>query len=228
MPVPALISFASLDACAERLTDDMAACLGEAVSKRGRASLAVSGGRTPAHIFPILARKDLPWERLTITLADERWVDADHPDSNEGLARRLLLRGPAATARFVGLKTDDENPIDGLARVEAALATVPWPLDAVYLGMGEDGHIASLFPGTAAWAAAPGRVLAVAANGGRQSRISLSPAALRDSRQIYLVITGPDKRAILDAAMAPGPPGEFPVRLILDQDRVPVTVYAAP
>jgi len=155
----------------------MAACLAEAVAKRGRATLAVSGGRTPEHIFPILAQNDLPWDRITLTLADERWVDAGHVDSNEGLVRRLLMRGPASRASFTGLKSAHASPLDGHAQIEASLANLLWPLDGVFLGMGEDGHIASLFPGAGDWTDAPGRALAVAAGEGRQPRMSLSPAA---------------------------------------------------
>lgn len=221
-----MIPFATLGQCAERFTDDVAACLRKAVEKRGQASLAVSGGGTPEHIFPLLSRANLSWNRVSITLIDERWVDADHPDSNEGLARRLLMQGPAAEAGFVGLKTDHANPFDAQADIETALAALDWPLDAVFLGMGVDGHIASLFPDLENWADAPGRALAVAGSDERQPRMSLSPAALLDSRHIFLAITGPEKRATFDAALKPGPISQYPVRLVLHQERVPVNVYA--
>ena len=223
-----LISFLTLAGITERLTEDMSACLQGGIAKRGRASLAVSGGRTPEHIFPTLACRPLAWDRITITLADDRWVDGDHPDSNAGLTRRLLLKGPASAAHFVGLKTAHEHPDDGLAETEAALARMDWPLDVIYLGMGEDGHIASLFPGTGDWMAAPGRAVAVAATAGRQARMSLTSAALLDSWHIFMVISGAAKKATYEAALKPGPVGEYPVRLILHQDRVPVTVYVAP
>lgn len=151
---------------AEHLAEDMSECLQSGIAKRSRACLAVSGGRTPEHIFPALANKALPWDRVTITLADERWVDPVHPDSNEGLTRRLLLQGSASKARFVGLKTSHENPFDGHAETETALATLDWPHDVIFLGMGEDGHIASLFP-DGDWADVSGRILSVAASGTR-------------------------------------------------------------
>ncbi len=221
-----LTSFDSLADGARAFAEDVSGCLREALDQRGRASLAVSGGRTPEHIFPLLARERLSWDRISVTLADERWVASDHPDSNEGLARRLLMQGPVAAARFVGLKTAAENPHDGREGSEAALSTLDWPLDAIFLGMGEDGHIASLFPGSDDWMDAPGRALAVAASDQRQARMSLTPSAILDSRHIFLIITGPEKRAVYDAALKPGPVGELPVRLILHQDRVPVSVYA--
>jgi len=221
-----MIPFATLGHCAERFSNDVAACLRGAIDKRGCASLAVSGGGTPEHIFPLLSKSELSWDKVCVTLIDERWVAADHPDSNEGLARRLLMQGPASAARFIGLKTDHANPIDARVDVEAALDTLAWPLDAVFLGMGIDGHIASLFPDLENWGDAPGRALGVAGSAARQPRISLTPTAILDSRHIYLVISGPDKRATFDAALKPGPVGEYPVRLVLHQNRVPVTVYA--
>lgn len=219
-------SFATLEKCAEQFAADLGAHLKEAIALRGQASLAVSGGRTPQHLFPVLARQRVDWERLSITLADERWVDADHPDSNEGLARRLLMRGPAAAARFVGIKTQHQNPLDGQAQVNAALATLDWPLDAIYLGMGEDGHIASLFPDLDTWQDAAGLALAVPGSEKRQARMTLTPAALLNCRHIFLVICGPQKRATYDAALKPGPPGQYPVRLIIHQNRVRLSLYA--
>jgi len=222
---PQELCFPNLADCVAKLAADLADCLGHAVDRRGRAGLAVSGGRTPEHIFPALSRKPLAWDRVSITLADERWVDVDHPDSNEGLARRLLMQGPAAQARFIGLKTASETPFDGEAGVEANLAALDWPLDAVYLGMGEDGHIASLFPAATDWRDAPGRALAVGAAGSRHPRMTLTPGALLDSRHIFLAITGPEKRAAFEAALRPGPLVQYPVRLVLHQTDVPVTVY---
>ncbi len=224
--MPDLIPFPTLETAAHRLAEDIATCLQGAVDTHGRSSFAVSGGRTPEHILPIIADKALPWDRITITLADERWVAADHPDSNEGLTRRLLMQGPAAAARFVGLKNGRDDPFSGQEKSNTALATLDWPLAAVFLGMGEDGHIASLFPGDGNWREAPGRALAVAASGIRQPRMSLTPGALLDSHHIFLILTGTDKRAAYDAALKSGPAEELPARLILRQDRVPVTVYA--
>lgn len=222
---PQEICCADLDDCVAKLVTDLADCLDRAIVDRGHASLAVSGGRTPEHIFPALSRKPLAWDRISVTLADERWVTVDHSDSNEGLARRLLLQGPASNARFIGLKTAFDNPFDGQAEVETDLAGLDWPLDAILLGMGEDGHIASLFPGAGDWLDTSGRALAVGASGERQPRMSLTPAALLDSRHIFLVITGPQKNATLDAALMPGSVLELPVRLVLHQKQVPVTVY---
>ncbi len=219
--------FSTLRDCAERIAGDMADCLDGAVKERGHATLAVSGGRTPELIFPPLSRANISWPDITVTLTDERWVGADHPDSNEGLVRRGLLVGPAAQARFVGLKTPAPSSRQGREETETRLVGLSWPLDAVFLGMGEDGHVASLFPGDEDWMDAPGKSVAVAPKGTRRPRVSLTPKALLSSRRIFLVLSGDEKNAAYDAALKPGPVSEFPLRLVLHQESVPVTVYRA-
>ena len=211
--------------CFREVVADVSALILASVENYGQASIAVSGGRTPKHIFPILASKCLPWAQVSITLADERWVVPKHPDSNEGLARRLLMQGPAAAARFIGLMTSAKNPFDGQEKCGVALAGLEWPLDGIFLSMGEDGHIASLLPGESDWLGATTRTFPVAALGQRQARMSLTPRALLDCRHIFLVIIDTQKRATYDTAKRPGPVGELPVRLVLHQDQVPVTVY---
>jgi len=227
MALPERKHYATLEEAGANLAADLAAWLGRAVEERGRAALAVSGGRTPEHVFPILRQADLAWPNIRVTLTDERWVGPDNGASNEGLARRLLLTGPAATARLIGLKTSAPSPEEGLAEADRLLATVSWPLDAVFLGMGEDGHIASLFPGDLGWRARRGRCHAVAEAPDGRPRISLTPGALLDSRRIFLILSGAKKAAAYARAGESGPPEELPFRHILRQDAVPVSVYAA-
>jgi 6-phosphogluconolactonase len=213
--------------CVELFVKDIAGCLKTAINSRSHATLAVSGGRTPEKIFPSLAQEVLDWDRVVITLADERWVPPDHADSNEALTRKLLMKGPASVARFVGLKTHHGDPFEGLDGCARRLDTLNWPLDVVFLGMGEDGHIASLFPGRSDWTDAPGKVMGVVGSQGRHPRMSLTPAALLNSNHIIVVINGAEKRAAFDAAMEPGPISDYPIRLLLHQKQVPVTIYAA-
>lgn len=218
-------------ALASQLAADIAQRLRAAVADRGRASLVVSGGRTPVPMFEALRTEPLAWERVTVTLADERWVPADAPDSNERLVRAHLLQDAAAAACFVGLTTAAATPEAGRAGVEAALQSVPRPFDVVVLGMGNDGHTASLFPDAPELQAGlTARALCVPAHPPSvpQARISMTLAALLDSREILLHLVGADKRDIYERALAGQEVEDMPVRAVLHQDQVPVHLYWAP
>lgn len=135
------------------LVRDVAFRLQQAVAERGRALLAVSGGRSPIPLFHALRDIDLPWTEITITLVDERCLPAEHPDSNAHLVRQHLLVGPAAAAHFVPffeqIYDSDEQSLEGLcAAANERLAELAWPLDVAILGLGADGHSASLFAGS--------------------------------------------------------------------------------
>lgn len=131
---------------AKELADFVAQRLRTGVSERGRALLVLSGGSTPVPFFEALAQCDLDWSRVTITLADERWVPEEHADSNARLVKAYLLQGRAAQANWVPLFNDEVTPQGGQAAIEQTLAGLCWPADVVVLGMGGDGHTASLFP----------------------------------------------------------------------------------
>ena len=218
--------FPTLKSCAAAIARAIGETLGHAIERRGEAVLALSGGRTPRHILPLLGKQPLDWSKVTLTLVDERWVDPSHPDRNEKLVGDFLLTGAAMAARFVSLKTPPPTPEQGIDAARANLDKLSWPLEAIFLGLGEDGHIASLFPGDGAWEEATGRCVAVPASGDRLARISLSPRALLDCRRIYLLFAGPGKAKAFAAALNPGPLRDHPLRLVLNQEKVPVFVYA--
>ncbi|WP_243294381.1 6-phosphogluconolactonase [Geothrix mesophila] len=213
------------------LAQDVARRLKEDLAHEDRTVLVVSGGRSPVPLFQALSRLALPWERVTVTLADERWVPADHPDSNEALVRDHLLQSRAAAAGFVPLFTGDAGPEQGAPAVCAALAELPRPFSRVILGMGEDGHIASLFPGAAELdegLTTEAAALAVHPPHAPHPRLSLSLRALLDARDLVLMISGPAKRRVLERALEDGPVEDLPVRAILRQTAVPVSVCWAP
>lgn len=198
----------------------IAADLRAAVAERGRASLVVSGGTTPSPLFAALREHELPWENVAITLADERWVSPEHTASNEALVRRELLAGTAARACFVPLKNLAPTPEQGTAETERALATTARPFDVVILGMGEDGHTASLFPGAAELAAGldlenPASCLAVHPPDLSLPRLSLTLRALLDSRRIVLHFTGESKWQVYQRAQEEGSLEELPIRGVL-------------
>ncbi len=218
---------------AANLAGAIAAQLSEALRHRPLASLVVSGGRTPYPMYGHLARHRLDWSRVRITLADERWVATDDPDSNECHVRASLLRHEAAAAQLIGLKNDARRPADGAEAAWAALASIPRPFDAVVLGMGDDGHVASLFPGVPELAVgldakAPPGCIAVQPLTAEHARMSLNLAALLQSRQIFVQIIGALKRRVYERAKAPGPESDMPIRAILRQNLVPVALYWCP
>lgn len=225
--------FPDATALAHALAGELKVDLDEAVSARRSASLVVSGGRTPVRLFQQLRTEKVDWKNIWITLADERWVDTAVEDSNERLVREHLLAGAAAAAHFVGLKNPAPTPEAGAEWSWRALSRVPRPFDIVMLGMGNDGHTASLFPGSLALAraldvsGAPGCV-AVNALAAPHARVSLNLAALLDARRIVLHIEGDVKWQVYQRARVPGSAAELPVRAILHQKEVPVDVFWAP
>lgn len=228
---PEFRGFADAAAMATALAASVAGTLEGALRRTGRASLVVSGGRTPEPLFARLGVRRLDWADVWITLADERWVPAGDPAGNEALVRSSLLVGPAAAARFVPLYTGDATPDAGEAACARRLAAMPRPFDLVLLGMGDDGHTASLFPGSPDLRRAldgAGPCAAMGAPGPGPARMTLTLPTLLDARRIAILITGGAKRAVLDAALAPGPVEDMPVRAVLRQDRVPVEIFWAP
>jgi len=227
----ALREFADAATLTAALAQHVAKRLKEDLAQQARATLVVSGGTSPVPLFEALSGQPLDWSRVAVTLADERWVPPDHADSNEALVRAHLLKGPAASAQLVPFWTGAATPEAAVATVSAQLDTLPKPFSAVILGMGEDGHTASLFPGAAELAeglATTAPVLAVHPPVAPHPRLSLSLHALLQSRDIVLLITGSAKRAKLEEAQGEGPVADLPVRAILRQTAVPVSVFWAP
>ncbi|PJG49251.1 6-phosphogluconolactonase [Sphingobium sp. LB126] len=213
---------------AANMAQRIAALLADAIAARGVATIALSGGRSPKPVLEALSQVALDWDKVIVTLVDERWVAPDHADSNERLIRENLLRGKAAAARFVPMKNDAADAYAGQAECEATFAALPWPLDIILLGMGEDGHTASLFPEAGELAeglSTQAHVLAVTPPAAPHQRMSLSASAILASRHIFLQIGGAAKKAVYDRALAGGPVEELPIRVALCQHGVSVEVW---
>lgn len=220
---------------------DLAAALAQAVADqlraglaaRGAACLALSGGRTPGRFFAALARQELDWSKVSVTLVDERWVPLDSPRSNEALLRRGLLQGPAAAAKVVSLVTGDAGPEEGLHEVADRIAALPLPFDAVVLGMGADGHTASFFPGGDRLAeaidpAGSALVLPQRAPGAGEPRITVTLPLIVAARSVYLHIEGAEKAAVLKTALQDGPLADMPVRAVLRHPEASLEIYWCP
>lgn len=210
----------------QQLTEEFAktiiAILSDGIAKEGRASLLVSGGRTPLPLFKLLSEAQLDWSKVDISLVDERWVDNDHEASNEKLVRENLLVGSAAKANFVGLKTAAEDARDGVAECTANLEGIKTPFDVLILGMGEDGHTASLFPCSQEVSAGidmhtTASYIAVTPGEAPHQRMSLTLKALLNSKNLFLHLTGASKKAVLDDALSGEDELAMPIRAVLNK-----------
>ncbi len=227
-------SFTNCRAQAVALAERIAEQLRVALAGRNRAVLAVSGGSTPKGLFERLSHEQLDWAKVQVTLVDERWVPDSDERSNARLVQSHLLQHAAGAACFVPLYTGDASPEAGLAEADARIGALGLPFDAVVLGMGEDGHTASFFPGGDHLAEAldmdgRARVLPMRAPGAGEPRITLTLPTLLDTRALYLLVSGEKKRDLLaDARLGIGAARDYPVHAVLAQQRVPVAVYWCP
>lgn len=214
---------------AQALAVRVADALRQAIASRGQATLVVSGGRSPVPFFEALAQQDLPWEQVLVSLADERWVPVNHAGSNEALVRRHLLRGLAAEARFLSLYQVADNLEQAAELADAAVAELA-PIDVLVLGMGDDGHTASLFPHSpnlhqALQPDCARRVLPMLAPSEPAQRLTLTLPVLTSARLSLLAIQGQAKLNVLTMALMPGEIAQLPIRAFLNS---PLEIHWCP
>lgn len=232
-------SFPDRDTLASAMTEYVAELLDHAINERNVASLMVSGGSTPVPFFRSLASQELDWENITIGLVDDRLVPVDHQDSNEKLVRENLLVEQAGKAQFVGLVPRELNGHDFstgkfdseiTALCERKLARIPQPVDVIILGMGSDGHTASLFPDTEGLALAmdrnrSARCCVMRPPHAPHTRISLTSKMLFAAPSRILHICGQDKLATLEQALLADDLETMPIRAFL---QAPMKIFWSP
>lgn len=214
----------------QRFADDVAAQLASAIAERGVATLVVSGGRTPQGFFKELAAKTIDWSKVTITLADDRFVPLQHEASNERLVRESLLIDQAKSAQFVSLYADYPTAEQAAAELNLRVAKLP-TFDVVILGMGEDGHTASLFPCSAELAQGladdAADLLATNPTTAPHQRISFSRRRLQDSRAVFVHLVGESKLQVLKQAASGDDVSQMPIRVFIKQAQPELTVMFA-
>jgi len=223
--------FASRQSLDESLAEQVSEILLNAVKIKGRASIAVSGGSTPKGFFNILSKKTLPWKQITVTLADERWVDIADDASNTKLVHENLLQNNAVDANFFHIKQGKNLSNDVLADLNLAASTTVLPFDVLILGMGEDGHTASLFPCSneihAALSKDAAPLLKVVPATAPHERISFSYRYLAQSENTFLHIVGENKKTVLNQALTSDEVAEMPIRAFLQHPSLTTNVYWA-
>jgi 6-phosphogluconolactonase len=203
--------FATRDALMQAAAERLADALTQAISDRGEAVAALSGGSTPEPAYMRLASMPLDWPRVTFLLVDERFVPTGHEASNEAMLRRALAPALSAGARLLPMFAENATLEDASHRADAIYAQRS--IDIAVMGMGADGHTASWFPQSAQLEAALAldnsrTVIGVTADGaaGSSQRLTLTRAALARAKAVLLLITGAEKRALVqDERRAPLP-----------------------
>jgi 6-phosphogluconolactonase len=224
-PAVTFLPFDSRQQASSTLANEIASTLQESLKHKTTANLVVSGGTSPVAFFHSLRDQDLEWERVAVIPSDERCVPADHADRNDAMIQREFIQAGASKALLRGLLPRNDSDSSSI------LKSMPSMFDAVVLGMGEDGHTASLFPDSPTLERALSSTeltVTVSVPRLKAERISLTPAALLTSQRIDLLFFGETKRQVFEQALQPGPVSTYPVRAVLHQDRVPVRVFWAP
>jgi 6-phosphogluconolactonase len=230
---PRLKSFPDGNALAEELASTIATRLAAAVEARGKAVLAVSGGTTPARLFKVLSLKNLPWNKIAITLVDERFVPPTSDRSNQKLVSDMLLHNGAAKAHFIGLYNAAPDAGEAAKTAAKAIHELGQPFDVVILGMGGDGHTASFFPGgnRLGDAISPDQkalVLPMDADGAGEPRLTLTLPVIVGARFVALHIEGAGKMTTLEAALGAGKTEEMPIRAVLRHKPIELEIFWAP
>jgi 6-phosphogluconolactonase len=223
----------SLDELADAVAGDVGFIVDSAVEARNASLIAVPGGETVPAIFKKLAGQKLPWKRVTIIPTDDRLVPMDSDQSNvREIARSFLPTG----ARVIPIATEITDYKLAGNSADARLQDLPWPPDLVWLGVGEDGHTASIFAGPdlqdALDAPKARRALGVMPDpmpkDAPVARVTLTRAAILAARTILIAVTGNAKREMLEQAIADGQSSKLPIGRVLAEVDQPIDIHWAP
>ncbi len=227
--------FESREQLNQAVAERCASQLTSSIEKRGAASFVVPGGTTPTPLFNLLSEIPLAWNKVTVLPSDERWIDVDKAQSNQLLIKKQLLKNKAASAQFIALKNSAKTAVAGEKITEAKLSELNSPHSVVVLGMGNDGHFASLFPDCPQLQAGldidqNNKCKAIDATGcpvagDFPERISLTLTELLNSAVIIVLITGQQKLDIVRKVLQKPPSDALPISVLLSQNKTAVEIY---
>ncbi|MGB0204379.1 MAG: 6-phosphogluconolactonase [Neptuniibacter sp.] len=221
--------FDSADDACTALSEKIESIITDAVKEQKEASIALSGGSTPVPMLQALSKKKLPWDKLTVALVDDRWVPPSHKDSNEALVTKYLLDNNAKKAEFIGFWKEGTDAFSAETECNAKLTTrLPDMLDCVVLGMGNDGHTASLFPEAPQLSHALNTKAACCLTTpmtAPHDRMTMSATRLLSSKHRFLHLKGEDKLETLKSAISDTDITSMPIRLFLNH---PLTIFWSP
>jgi len=212
------------------LSNSIMSDLEQAIDEKGKASLLVSGGSTPKPLFETLSQTVFTWEKVNVSLCDERWVEPSQQESNEHFVKTFLLKDEAKKANFISMYASDTNIEDAEKSCSNRLKEKLMPIDVLILGMGGDAHTASLFPNNvkleeAFDLAREDLCIAIEPDSAPFMRMSLTPRALLSARHIYLHFEGEEKRIVYEKAINGEDKHEMPIRSVLNQKYKDIEVF---
>lgn len=216
-----MTQFENSQAMTSFLAKDIVSKLTAAINDKGQAVLLVSGGRSPIALFEQLSNSDIAWENVIISLVDDRWVDATHSDSNENLVKQYLLVNKAAKARFIGLVAPGESAFTHIDQSIKAIADIK-EIDVMILGMGEDGHTASIFPCSEQVSQAMSkdnhqRLIATQPTTAPYERVSFTLNEILAAKQVYLPLSGSNKIRVFEQAQQLDDLAKMPISAVIKQ-----------
>jgi 6-phosphogluconolactonase len=216
-----ITQFENAQAITEFLTIDISRKLADAITNNGKASLVVSGGRSPIALFNALSTSDIDWSKVIISLVDDRWVGSTHESSNELLVKTHLLINNASAATFIGLVGQQKSAFDGVNDAVTKIASMT-QIDIMILGMGEDGHTASIFPccEQVIDAMSPdnhSRLIATQPATAAFERISLTLNEILDAKHVYLPLSGEGKVSVFETAQQLSDYKKMPISAVINQ-----------
>lgn len=223
----------SVDELADAVSGDVGFIIESALDARDAALIAVPGGNTPVPIFEKLTQRKLGWRKVTVVPTDDRLVAVDHELSNARLLARSFM---PSGARVLPIATVNEDYRAAGNAADARLQDLPWPPDLVWLGMGKDGHTASIFVGPdlqdALDAPKARRAVGVMPDPlppeAPVARVTLTRASILSARTLIITITGQDKRDLLEQAIADGHSSKLPIGRVLAEAEQPIDIHWCP